>query len=165
MTTLLAASISALREAIGPGAVASQAVLYGAPTFVGATVDREILDAITTGRVPRPPTRVGMPIFAAAWLVAGTHGKDAFAAVAAMYADQDSARQGAAEIARRLKEFRPEDGPAPAYEVKISPVESAWAGVVIARFAGQPLASGASVLRQWHGAVVNRAFTPLDPLR
>jgi len=165
VTTLLAAPIPALRDAIGPGAVAGQAVLYGIPTFAGASVDRQAMEAIAAGRLPRLPSGAGMPPFAAVWLVAGTQGTNAFAAISALYADQESARRGATEVARRLKEFRPGDGPAAAYEVKVSSAGSGWAGVVIARFAGQPLAIGASTLQQWQGAVMERTFTPLDPLR
>lgn len=168
VTAVLAAAIPALRDAVGPGAVASQAVLYGVPAFAGATLDRETMDAIMAGRapsLPRSPPGGGMPPFVAAWLVAGVHGKNAFAAIAAIYVDEDLARRGASAIAHRLKEFRPGDGPTPTYEVKISPADSAWVGVVIARFADQPLASGVSMLSRWHGAVNARAFTPLDPLR
>jgi len=165
VTTLLAATIPVLRDAVGPEAVAGQAVLYGVPTFAGASLDRESIEAIAAGRMPRLPSGGGMPPFAAAWLVAGTQGANAFAAIAAYYGDQESARLGATEIARRLKEFRPGDGPAPSYEVKVASAGSAWAGVVIARFSGQPLASAASTLQRWQGAVMERAFTPLDPLR
>ena len=164
-TALFAASIAAVRDAIGQGAVASQAVLYGLPTFVGATLDREAADAIAAGRLPRLPSTGGMPPFVAAWLIAGMHGKDAFATVAALYGDKESAERGTAEIARRVQAFGPWDGGTPTFEVKTAVVSAGWIGVVTARFGGQPLDRGALTLRRWQAGVMNRDFTPLDPLR
>lgn len=164
-TTLIAASIPALRDAVGSGSVATQAVLYPLPALAGASVSNEALEALAAGRTPRLSSGGAMPLFLAAWLLTGTHGKDSFAAVATLYGDQSIATLGAAEIARRLRGFSTGEGAAPTYELKVQAVGAAWMGVVVARFANQPLARADTALRTWNDAVMTKQFVPLDPMR
>ncbi len=165
VTGLLGAALPSIRGAVGAQASVDQAVAYGLVSLAGATMDREAMEAIAAGRAPRLPAGTTMPPFLAAWFMAGSQGKDAFAVVATLYGDEPSARQGGASIARRLQAFDSGGGPAPLIEARAAPAGSAWVGIVIVRFAGQPPERGVVALRAWNAAVMDRRFTPLDPLR
>ncbi|QQS10807.1 MAG: hypothetical protein IPK81_14335 [Rhodospirillales bacterium] len=162
----LAATIPPLREAVGKGAVAEQAALYGLASFAGATANRAALDAVLAGkRPPTQPAGLTMPLFAAAWLASGRIDKDAFAAVATLHSDAIAAREGNAAIARRIAAFSTGEGAAPVVSTKVASAGAVWVSVVVLRFAGQPPERGARALRAWTQAITERAFTPLDPMK
>lgn len=162
----LAAALPPLREAIGKGAVAEQAALYGLASFAGAAANRAALDAIAAGRRPAAqPAGLTMPLFSAAWLVSGRIDKDSFAAIATLHSDAIAAREGNAAIARRLAAFPAGEGAAPVAATKVASAGAAWVSVVVLRFPGQPAERAARALRAWTKAIDERAFTPLDPMK